>query len=258
MSAALESERASRSGIQVIARAAKILRILESEREGLSLGQIAKRAGLPRSTVQRIVQSLALEQFVIAATPNARVMLGPAILRMASNTRFEFASFVRPYLDRLAEETGETVDLSLRRADRMIFIDQIRSRHRLSAVSATGESFSIFCTANGKAALALLGDDEVRALLPDPLPAETPNTITDPNALLAEVDAIRGRLYAEDNEEHTEGISAIGVAFHDSDGRTFAVSMPVPTARFQRSRDALIAALLKTRRDLLQAIHRVG
>ena len=256
MSAALKSESSARAGIQVIARAAKILRILESERDGLSLGQIAKRAGLPRSTVQRIVQSLAVEQFVIAATPNARVMLGPAILRMASNTRFEFASFVRPYLERLADETGETVDLSLRRGDKMVFIDQIRSRHRLSAVSAVGESFPMFSTANGKAALALLGDDELRALLPDPLPTETPNTITETSKLVAEVDGVRERLYAEDNEEHTEGISAIGVAFHDPGGRIFAVSMPVPTARFQRSKDALVDALLETRRDLLQAMHR--
>ena len=256
MSAALKSESSSRSGIQVIARAAKILRILETEREGLSLGQIAKRAGLPRSTVQRIVQSLAHEQFVIAATPNARVMLGPAILRMASNTRFEFASFVRPYLEQLAELTGETVDLSLRRGDRMVFIDQIESRHRLSAVSATGESFSMFSTANGKAALALLGDDELEALLPDPLPAETPNTITRVSELLADIEQVRERLYAEDNEEHTEDISAIGIAFHDPEGRIFSVSMPVPTPRFVRTKDTLVAALLRTRGALLQAIHR--
>ncbi len=256
MSAALKSEATTRSGIQVIARAAKILRILESERDGLSLGQIAERAGLPRSTVQRIVQSLADEQFVIAATPNARVMLGPAILRMASNTRFEFASFVRPYLERLAEKTGETVDLSLRRGDTMVFIDQIKSRHRLSAVSATGESFPVFSTANGKAALALLGDDELQAMLPVPLPAETPRTITSAKKLVADIERFRERLYAEDNEEHTEGISAIGIAFHDPEGRIFSVSMPVPTARFERSRDALVSALLETRRDLLRAIHR--
>ena len=91
------------SGIQVIARAANILRILESEKEGLSLGQIAKRVDLPRSTVQRIVNALADEHFLIAATPNARVKLGPAILRMAANTNFDFVKFVRPHLEALAQ-----------------------------------------------------------------------------------------------------------------------------------------------------------
>ncbi len=111
-------------------------------------------------------------------------------------------------------------------------------------------------TANGKAALALLGDDEVQALLPEPLPAETPRTITSRAQLLADTEQSRERLYAEDNEEHTEGISAIGIAFHDPEGRILAVSMPVPTARFERSKDALIAALLASRGDLLRAIHR--
>ena len=257
MSAALKSEVPERSGIQVIARAAKILRILESQPEGLSLGQIAKRADLPRSTVQRIVQSLADEQLVIAATPNARVMLGPAILRMASNIRFEFAKFVRPYLEALAQQTGETVDLSVRRGNRMVFIDQIKSRHRLSAVSATGDSFPMFSTANGKAALGLLGHAEIAELLPEQLPAETLKTITDRQALLADLDRVRERHYATDNEEHTEGISAVGIAFTDPDGQLFAVSMPVPPSRFERTSASLIDALLTTRIDLMRAVNRI-
>ena len=59
----------ARGGIQVIARAANILRALEGEGEGLSLGEIAARVDLPRSTVQRIVTALADEQLLIAAAP---------------------------------------------------------------------------------------------------------------------------------------------------------------------------------------------
>ena len=120
----------------VIARAAAILRALENESDGLSLGKIAKRVNLPRSTVQRIVTALAEEQMVIAATPNARVMLGPAILRMATNTHFDFGRFMRPHLEILSLETGETVDLSMQQGDKMVFVDQIiTSQHRLRAVS---------------------------------------------------------------------------------------------------------------------------
>lgn len=256
MSVVLKSENASRPGIQVIARAAAILRVLENENEGLSLGQIAKRVSLPRSTVQRIVHALADEQLLIAATPNARVKLGPAIVRMASNTRFDFAVFIRPHLEMLAEATGETVDLSLQRGDKMIFVDQIPSSHRLSAISAVGESFSTFSCANGKAALALLSDDEVSILLKDQFSAETPNTITSAKKLLREISAVREQGFALDNEEHTEGISAIGTAFHDPDGRTFAVSVPVPTTRFVRAQETITEALLKFRERLLLAIYR--
>jgi DNA-binding IclR family transcriptional regulator len=255
MSDVLKSENSARPGIQVIARAAAILRVLESESDGLSLGQIAKRTNLPRSTVQRIVNALADEQLLIAATPNARVMLGPAIVRMAANTRFDFATFVRPHLESLATATGETVDMSLQRGDKMVFIDQITSSHRLSAVSAVGESFSTFSCANGKAALAMLSDDEISIVLQDQLYEETPNTITSVRKLMQEIKSIRENKYAIDNEEHSEGISAVGTAFHDPTGRTFAVSVPVPTTRFVRSKKSIIEALLTFREKLLQAIH---
>jgi DNA-binding IclR family transcriptional regulator len=246
---------AARQGIQVIARAAAILRTLENESNGLSLGNIAKSVDLPRSTVQRIVSALAAEQLLIAATPNARVMLGPAIVRMAENTHFEFAEFVRPHLEELSKQTGETIDLSIQRGDKMVFVDQIKSNHRLSAVSAVGESFPTFSSANGKAALALLSDDEIIALLSGGLFAETSHTITKMSELIIEIEQVRKDNYAIDNEEHTEGICAVGTAFHDPFGRIVAVSVPVPTTRFNRSKDSIIQALLDFREAVIVAIH---
>lgn len=246
---------ATRPGIQVIARAAAILRALENENVGLSLGQIARQVDLPRSTVQRIVNALADEQLLIAATPNARVMLGPAIVRMAANASFDFASFVRPHIKKLSKETGETVDLSIQRGSEMVFIDQITVNHRLSAVSAIGATFPVFSSANGKAALALLEDDEISALVGDGLFDETPNTITNIEKLLAEIAAVRDKHYAIDNEEHTEGICAVGTAFHDPTGRIFAVSVPVPTTRFVRKKKSIVAAVLVAREALIAAMH---
>ncbi len=245
----------ARQGIQVIARAAAILRALENESDGLSLGKIAKRVDLPRSTVQRIVSALAAEQLLIAATPNARVMLGPAIVRMAENTHFEFADFVRPHLEELSKQTGETVDLSIQRGDKMVFVDQIKSNHRLSAVSAVGDSFPTFSSANGKAALSLMSNDEIAVLLKGGLFEETSHTITRMSELIAEIEMIRHDSFAVDNEEHTEGICALGTAFHDPFGRIVAVSVPVPTTRFIRSKNSIIKALLDFRESVILAIH---
>src|SRR6187397_1194653 len=114
-----------RSQIQVIARAASILRALENQASGLSLGQIAQRVGLARSTVQRIVAALEAEKFVIAATPNGRVRLGPTILRLAASVRSDFVAMARPFLERLSEELHETVDLSTVKKDHLVFIDQV-------------------------------------------------------------------------------------------------------------------------------------
>ena len=82
----------------MIARAAAILRALEEQPAGLSLGQIAQRVGLARSTVQRIVAALAAEKLLIAASPTGRVRLGPTILRLAASVRTDFVASARPFL----------------------------------------------------------------------------------------------------------------------------------------------------------------
>ena len=118
----------NRNGIQVIARAACILRTLENESDGLSPRQIAERVNLPRSTVQRIVNALIEEYLLIGASATGKVKLGPAILRMAANTNFDFVRHVRSHLEVLAKRTGETVDLSQWQGKKMVFLDQIAGK----------------------------------------------------------------------------------------------------------------------------------
>jgi DNA-binding IclR family transcriptional regulator len=110
-----------KSQVQVIARAAAILRALEEQPAGLSLGQIAQRVELARSTVQRIVAALAAEKLLIAASPTGRVRLGPTILRLAASARTDFVATARPFLVRLSDELSETVDLAAIKRDHLIF-----------------------------------------------------------------------------------------------------------------------------------------
>ncbi len=244
-----------KQSIQVINRAIAVLRALEGEPDGLSLGQIAQRVGLARSTVQRIVDALRAEQFVIAASPTAGVRLGPALIRLGASASVEFDHITRPIMAKLSQDVGETVDLSVLKGHSAIFTDQIQGRHRLRAVSATGESFPLHCTANGKAILSVLPPDKVeRLLLRTSMAKFTPNTITKPAELQKEIEACRRSGYALDNEEHTEGISAIGTGFVDPMGRAVALSIPVPTTRFNRIRPSLIANLLAARKRILAAL----
>jgi DNA-binding IclR family transcriptional regulator len=242
---------ATKAGIQVIARAASVLRALEGEDNGLSLGQIAQRVGLARSTVQRIVESLSAEQFLIAAAPTAGVRLGPALLRLASSASAEIGPIAKPVMLTLSRALGETVDLSVLKGAAAVFLDQIPGSHRLRAVSAVGEVFPLHCTANGKALLALLPPDKRERLLRAPLPRLTPNTLVRTSAVLAEVASCHARGYALDEEEHTEGICAVGVAFLDLLARPVALSIPVPTARFKRRRHELLEHLLAAREEIV-------
>ncbi len=248
------SDDSPKQSIQVITRAISVLWALEGEPDGLSLGQIAQRVALARSTVQRIVDALRAEQFVIAASPTSGVRLGPALIRLAASARVEFDDITRPIMAELSQAIGETVDLSVLKGSSAVFTDQIQGRHRLRAVSAIGESFPLHCTANGKALLSVISEDKLQRLLRMPLTRMTPNTITKPAELLKEIESCRRTGIAVDDEEHTEGISAIGAGFVDPMGRAIALSIPVPTTRFRRTRQELATHLLAARQRILQAL----
>jgi len=243
-----------KQSIQVITRAINVLRALEGEPEGLSLGQIAQRVGLARSTVQRIVDALRTEQFVIAASPTAGVRLGPALIRLAASASVEFDQITRPIMASLSQAIGETVDLSVLKGNAAIFTDQVQGPHRLRAVSAIGETFPLHCTANGKALLSVLPPDKVERALRGPLARFTPNTLTRPADLLRQIETCRRTGIAVDDEEHTEGISALGTGFVDPVGRAVALSIPVPATRFKRIRAELTDQLLAARARIIEAL----
>ena len=243
-----------RSQIQVIARAASILRALENQASGLSLGQIAQRVGLARSTVQRIVAALEAEKFVIAASPTGRVRLGPTIQRLAMSIGADFVSAVRPFLVKLSQELNETVDLATIRNDHLVFVDQVIGPQRLRAVSAVGEVFPLHCTANGKAYLAELSDEDVARLIGKKFEQRTPKTITTLKDLLKDLKAARKSGVALDREEHTAGICAVGIVLRDFAGNHVAISVPVPAQRFSEQQARVAQRLLATKRALIDEL----
>jgi DNA-binding IclR family transcriptional regulator len=241
------------SGIQVLARSAAILRALAENPAGLTLAQIASRVHLARSTVHRIVVALEDQAWVDGTGPGYR--LGYGLLALADAIRGNFEAEARPFLVRLSRELDETVDLSLLTGSSMTFVDQVIAFHRLRAVSAVGLSFPLHCTANGKAVLAAHDAAAVRRLLPSKLPALTPSTVTDLDALETELDAIRaGDGVAFDREEHTVGICAAGAALPTPDGGWAAISVPLPSPRFYGHEQQLKAAVLRCRDGLASAV----
>jgi DNA-binding IclR family transcriptional regulator len=242
------------NGVQVIARAAQILRALDGEPEGLSLSQLSERLGLPRSTVHRVVSALATEGLLAAASPNGRDRLGPELARLALSSRRELRQELRPHLQRLFDTLNETVDCAVLDGDHLRFIDQIAAPHRLRAVSSVGATFPLHCTANGKAILAELARDEVARVLPTRLKRCMPATITGRAELLAELETVRATHVAFDREEHTTGISAAGIAVRDPFGALAAISVPMPTQRFAGREQEIADALVAARAEIVRTL----
>jgi IclR family transcriptional regulator, acetate operon repressor len=243
-----------KGGIQVIARAAAILRSLRSEPNGLSLGEIASRVSLPRSTVQRIVAALLEEKLLMSASSTARVKLGPGLVQLAAAVDAGTEKIARPLMQELSRQADETVDLSILDGDAVVFVDQVQGTQRLAAVSAVGKRFPLHCTANGKALLALLAPERRETLLSGRLKRYTAATLTDKAALQSELREVEESGLAFDWEEHSAGICAMGVAFLDPAGRAYSISIPVPAGRFADRRQQLCKLLKKTTAEVLAAL----
>jgi len=234
-----------RSGIQVIARAAAILRAMKDNPGGMSLGQIASAANLPRSTVQRIIGALQTERFVISDAGGGGLRLGPEIGALAEATQYNTVEQCRILLSELSQKTGETTDLSVLRGDTMIFLDQVPGTHRLRTISSVGEVFPLTTTANGRACLAKL--PRAKALELASREWKRRNISPDVSGLNKILDEITDTGLAWDDNEHTEGICAIGFAFQDWTGDLIAISVPVPSTRFPRQKTAIEDAVRETK-----------
>jgi DNA-binding IclR family transcriptional regulator len=231
------------NGIKVISKAAAILRLCKESNGGFSLSEIAERIAVPRSTVQRIVSALVTEGLLQTTGAARGIKLGPEIHALSAAHRIDIIELAHPFLKKLSEQTGETVDLAKLNGDHLIFVDQVAGSHRLRTISSVGEIFPLHNTANGKAALALLNDEEIASLLKP----------TELRGVKHEISQIREKRIAIDNEIHSSGICAIGTAFKVATGEIYAISIPMPTIRFSARGLEFTPDLLATCDAILQA-----
>jgi len=237
-----------RMGIQVIARAAAVLRALREDTTGMSLGQIAEKVDLPRSTVQRIVGALQEERLVISSSNGGSIRLGPEITALSEAARYTVADMCRLPLLELAQKVTETVDLSVLRGNSMIFLDQVPGTHRLRTVSAIGDQFPLTTTANGRSVLAMMDRAKAKQLVVAEW--ERRDIKADWKQFSAMLDEVNRTGFAHDLDEHTFGISAIGAAFADMNGEFHAISVPIPSTRFHEKRHAVEQGLATTIRQV--------
>ena len=248
MNDALSKE--SIAGIQVISRAAAILRAVKEENTGMSLGKIADKIDLPRSTVQRIVAALEHEKLLVSSSNGGGVRLGSELLSLGVAARYNIVERCRPHLQALMQQTGETVDLAVLRGRNMVFLDQIQGGGRLRTISSVGEEFPLTTTANGRACLAKLSKEKAKRLSMEEW--QEFGMKSNWSKLSKQLADIGKTHIAYDLNDHTSGISAVGFAFFDSIQDLHAISVPVPSSRYTEKSKKVIKALKETRLALLR------
>jgi IclR family acetate operon transcriptional repressor len=235
--------------VQSLTRALSLLEAVARSHDGLTLTEAAQTVGLPPSTAHRLLTTLQQARFVrfdpVASLWQIGVqafVVGNAFAR----TR-DVLMMARPQMRRLMEACNETVNLYVMdEGGEAVCMGQVECRQLMRAIARPGGRVKMHCSGVGKAMLAFLPEREVgRVLERHGLPRATERTLTTPKALRADLEQVRARGYAVDDEEHAVGLRCVAAAILDEHGLPLAgLSVSGPTARIPDHRVALLGALV--------------
>ncbi|MFI5529396.1 IclR family transcriptional regulator [Kitasatospora sp. NPDC051853] len=214
---------------QTVTRALRLLAELgEGER---SLDQLAELIGVHKTTVLRLLQSLEEERFVYRDAAY-RYHLGAGLFALAGLALEQrgIRAVAAPHLRELNAATGQTVHLAAYEGGEVVYIDKYDSRHPVRMYSRVGLRAALHNTAVAKVLLADLPLAERRRVVETiEFTRHTPRTITDPAALLAELDVVAAQGWAQDHAEHESFINCVAAPVRDATGRVVAAaSISVP------------------------------
>jgi DNA-binding IclR family transcriptional regulator len=232
-------QKAAKSSIQVIERMMSLLSALARHSTPVNLKQLATETRLHPSTAHRILSVMVDSRLVDRIEPGT-YRLGIRLLELGSlvKSRISVRQEALPHMQNLHQELGETVTLSIRNDDEMVYIERISGNSSMMrVVQIIGARAPLHITAVGKLFLAQDGTDKCADYTRRTgLPRFTDNTYTDPDGLAKELEKIRRQGYAFDNEEAEKGVSCIGAGIYNDDGRLVAgLSVSAPADRLNKA-----------------------
>jgi IclR family acetate operon transcriptional repressor len=234
------------NSIQVIERLAKLLDVIAEQESSVSLKILSAETGLHPSTAFRILSSLAEYGFV-ERTSRGSYHLGVKLMQLGSrvSASVDIRKVALPLMEKLRDKLGETVNLTVREEDEVVYIERTLAKRMIRVEQVIGSRAPLHVTAVGKLILGNQGEAACRSYAKrTKLPAYTINTHTKVATLLQDCMAATKNGYALDNEEAELGVGCIGALIHDSSGEVVAglsVSAPI-----ERRRDEWIGQVMET------------
>lgn len=223
--------------VGVLSKVLKIFDLLHQASEGLTMTEISEQTGINISTCYRFLAQLEQEGYLVRGGKGIYI-LGPRLLRLAAtyDHGLGLRELCRPELRELWQTTKETVNLAVLDGSSIVYVDVLESPHEFRLVSTIGMRRPVYCTALGKALLAVLAEDKLEQLLRtlrfDPM---TKHTITNADTLLKELRSIRRRGFSLDDEEAVLGACCVGAAVLNSRGEgVAAISVAAPVTRIPK------------------------
>lgn len=226
----------------MVESADRLLRILESfgprERD-VSLGELADRVGLPKSSVHRLLTTLIAHRFVDRDPATRRYTLGIRLFELGSAAIHErgLHGAAQPQLEELSRLTGETCHLAVLSGIEAVYVYKVDGPANISMSSRVGGRAPCHATSIGKVLVAWASDDVLAEVRTQPMRACTAQTITTVRRFDAELARVRLQGYALDLEEFSEGLHCVSAPVRDQTGRVAAaLGVAGPRTRLQGER----------------------
>lgn len=237
---------------------ANALRMLEALAVATDAGvsELARDLAISKASVDRLLTTFASAGFVERDPVSRRYRLSLKIAMLAESVRSRtgIVELARPHLRALSEQVREGVNLGVLVDGALVYAEVIPSAHVFRIEARPGMALPAYCTAAGKALLALLPADQLDAYLAELEPLQhTPTTLTSAARIRAALDEVRRAGYAIDHGEMLEEAYCVAAPVLDRDRRGLAaVSVTVLRSQFEAKRDELITAVTATARDIAE------
>jgi DNA-binding IclR family transcriptional regulator len=232
-----------------LVKSLSVLETLAASPAPLSAAQLSHRLKLTRPTVYRILGTLSRHEYVTrdADGPTYRVSFKLLDLGHQILERTDLLGAARPALRDLSAQFHETVHLAVEEEGRIVYLDKVEGSGPFCTNSRTGRRVPMHCTALGKAVLAYLPADKVRAIVArHGLLQRTPRTIVTMAGLEQELMRVRRQGYATDDIEFEEGVRCVGAPILDHRGLPVAaISVSAPVSRMPRARAHTVGRILR-------------
>jgi DNA-binding IclR family transcriptional regulator len=226
---------AGTGALSTVRNAVRVLTSFSLEERELGVSELARRLGLGRSTVHRLLVTLAADGLLEQNPASGKYRLGLRTyeLGMLAAAHMDVREAARPVLARLRDETAETVQLAVLDGREVVYVERLETTQTVRIFGHVGHRNQAHCTSTGKVLLAALPDTELDRLLDGwVLDAKTPYTITDPARLRAELARVRRAGFAENVNETGIGVASVAAPIRDATGAVVAaVSVAGPVMR---------------------------
>lgn len=251
MNEQLSNPSSETKNVKSIVKAAAIIEVLSASEDSLALSDIVKELNIAKSTLHGLISTLVDVGYITQDSDTGQYRLGIKLFEIGNTVprRWDERTIAYPYMQKLAEQTGETIHLAVLDNFEVLYINKLESSKSIRIVTGLGVRMPAHCTGVGKVLLSGLNPYELNKFYRRrKLEKYTDTTVTDFEELKIQLEKIKAAGFAVDNQEYMEGLKCVAAPIYDHKGNitsTMSIAGPLSRMRdndFEVKKNYLMAA----------------